>query len=45
MNSGFCGIPGMSQPRLDRCEGCAHNKGLFALDCEDFEPSPGGDAQ
>lgn len=21
MSSGFCGIPGMSQPRLDRCEG------------------------
>lgn len=34
MNSGFCGIPGMSQPHLDRCEGCAHNKGLFNLDCE-----------
>lgn len=73
MSSGFCGIPGMSQPRLDRCEGCAHNKGLFApdcrlycyrvdcelnfygvektdgagivLECDDFEPSPGGDAQ
>lgn len=73
MNSGFCGIPGMSQPRLDRCEGCAHNKGVFApdcrlycyrvdcelnfygvektdgagmvLECDDFEPSPGGDAQ
>ena len=24
----------MSQPRLDRCEGCAHNKGLFNMDCE-----------
>lgn len=34
MSSGFCGIPGMSQPHLDRCEGCAHNKGLFNLDCE-----------
>lgn len=63
MNSGFCGIPGMSQPHLDRCEGCAHNKGLLVPDCklycyrvektdgagmvlkcEDFEPSPGGDA-
>ena len=73
MNGGFCGIPGMSQPQLDKCEGCAHNKGLLApdcklycyrldcelycygvektdgagmvLECEDFEPSPGGDAQ
>lgn len=63
MNSGFCGIPGMSQPHFDMCERCAHNKGLFNLDCElyrygvektdgagivlecdDFEPSPGGDA-
>lgn len=64
MSSGFCGIPGMSQPHFDMCERCAHNKGLFNLDCElycygvemtdgagivqgcdDFEPSPGGDAQ
>lgn len=34
MRSGFCGIPGMSQPHLDMCERCAHNKGLFNLDCE-----------
>lgn len=34
MSSGFCGIPGMSQPHLDMCERCAHNKGLFNLDCE-----------
>lgn len=29
MNSGFCGIPGMSQPRLDRCEGCATIRGCL----------------
>ena len=29
MNGRFCGIPGMSQPHFDMCEGCAHNKGLL----------------
>lgn len=64
MSVGYCPIPGMSQPLLDRCEGCVHNKGLVTMDCElycygvektdgagmvlkceDFEPSPEGDAQ
>lgn len=55
MSSGFCGIPGMSQPRLEGlfnldcelyCYGVEKTDGAgIVLECDDFEPSPGGDAQ